>query len=56
MITRLWTKNGPKRSVDGAGWILRATAIGKKQDAALIFKDNGGELSAHIVNKKRLHE
>jgi hypothetical protein len=45
-----------KKLVAGADWTQLDTGIGKKRDAASIFKDNAAELSASYVNKKRLNE
>jgi hypothetical protein len=51
----------PKRSVAGEDWIRLVTAIGKKRDAASIFKDNVADKlfvysKSGPINKKRIHE
>jgi hypothetical protein len=56
MIPRQQTRCGGKRLVAAAGWIQPVTEIGKKRDAASIFKDNAADLSVSYINKKRFHE
>ena len=46
MITRRRTRMSQKKSAAGVDWTQLDTETGKKRDAALIFKDNAGELSA----------
>jgi len=61
IIPRLRKIRGQKRSVAAEDWIPPATAIGKKRDAASIFKDNVADqksvyTKSGYTNKKRFHE
>ena len=56
MIPPQKATRGQKRSGAAADWTQLAMVTGKKQDAALIFKDNAAEFRRETSTKKRNHE
>jgi len=56
IITRRLRTCRQKRSEGAVDWIPLAMAIGKKRDAALIFKDNAANVPASHNKQKRLYE